>query len=276
MSDRTNVIYSYDGSFEGLMCCVFVGYSSRELPADIIVGEPEQLSFSEIKYIETDKEQYRRILTSLPLKISTSAESYVKKAFLTCHPQKDLLILKFIYLGYKFGGKVFYRITNDVVSELNKAILHCTREAHLLLGFTRFSDNDGALAAVIEPKNCVIPLIANHFIDRYRNENFLIYDKKHRMALVYASGVPQIMTDIHFELPETSDEELYYQNLWKAFYNSIGIKERFNPRCRMNLMPKRYWENMTEMYDELGKPQNAPRPSGLSSLNNNIFKIEEK
>lgn len=276
MFDRTDVIYSYDGTFEGLMCCVFTGYTSNELPADIIVGEPEQISFCEIRYIKTVEEQYNRILASLPTKIGTHAENYIKKAFLTCHPQKDLLILKFMYLGYKYGSSIFYRITNDVVSELNKAILHCTREAHLLLGFTRFSDNEGALAAVIEPKNCVIPLIANHFIDRYRNENFLIYDKKHRMALVYASGVPQIMTDIDFELPETSDEELYYQNLWKAFYNSIGIKERFNPRCRMNLMPKRYWENMVEVRDELNIPQNAPRPSGLSSLDTNANKIESK
>ncbi|MBQ8826321.1 MAG: TIGR03915 family putative DNA repair protein [Oscillospiraceae bacterium] len=276
MSDRSDVIYSYDGSFEGLMCCVFVGYSSRELPSDIIVGEPEQITFSEIRYIETAEEQYRRILASLPLKMGLNAENYIKKAFLTCHPKKDLLILKLMYLGYKYGSSIFYRITDEVVSELNKAILHCTREAHLLQGFTRFSDNEGALAAVIEPKNCVIPLIANHFIDRYRNENFLIYDKTHHMALVYASGVPQIMTDIHFELPETSDEELYYQNLWKAFYNSIGIKERFNPRCRMNLMPKRYWSSMVEMQDELNKPQNAPRPSGLSSLSSDTCKIESK
>lgn len=265
MFNRTDVVYSYDGSFNGLMCCVFTGYSSKEIPSEIIAGEPEQLSLYGIKYIETIPEQYERIIASIPLRMGSNALDYIQKAFLTCEPQKDKLILEFMYLAYKYGKYTFGLLTNDTVYKLNKAVTHCTREAHLLQGFIRFSDIGNALSAVIEPKNAVIPLIAHHFIDRYRNENFLIYDKTHRMALVYADKEAQILTDIDFELPDPSEDELYFRNLWKAFYDSIAIKERFNPRCRMNLMPKRFWEHMTEMQDQLDKPQNAPRPSGLDS-----------
>ena len=266
MFDRTDVIYSYDGSFNGLMCCVFTGYSAGEIPSDIIIGEPEQLSFCSIKYIETVPEQYERILRSIPLKMGKNALDFIQKSFLTCHPNKDRLILEFMYLAYNYGSCIFNMLTNDVVNALNKAVLHCSQEAHLLQGFIRFSDSGGGLSAVIEPKNLVSPLIAGHFVDRYRNEDFLIYDKTHHMALIYAEKNPQIINDVTIELPEITDEEAYYQNLWKAFYDSIGIKERFNPRCRMNLMPKRYWGNMVEVRDEINKLQNAPRPSGLSSL----------
>lgn len=266
MFDRTDVIYSYDGSFNGLMCCVFTGYVSHEIPSDVVAGEPEQLSLNPIKHIETLPEQYERILKSIPIKMGENALDFIQKAFLTCHPHKDKLILEFMYLAYTYGSNAFNMLTSNVVSQLNKAVLHCSREAHLLRGFIRFSDSGGALSAVIEPKNCVIPLIAGHFIDRYRNEDFLIYDKTHRMALIYADKNAQIINDVTFELPDATDEETYYQNLWKTFYDSIGIKERFNPRCRMNLMPKRYWGNMVEVRDEVNKPQNSPRPSGLSSL----------
>ena len=33
----------------------------------------------------------------------------------------------------------------------------------------------------------------------------------------------------------------------RRFYDTIAIRERENPRCRMNHMPKKYWKNMVEM-----------------------------
>ena len=46
-------------------------------------------------------------------------------------------------------------------------------------------------------------------------------------------------------------QELRYRVLWKRFYKTIAIAARENPRCRMTHCPKRYWENMLEMEDEL-------------------------
>ena len=46
------------------------------------------------------------------------------------------------------------------------------------------------------------------------------------------------------------EREANYRLLWKRFYDSIAIKERENPRLRMNNMPKRYWNTMTEFQDE--------------------------
>jgi probable DNA metabolism protein len=49
------------------------------------------------------------------------------------------------------------------------------------------------------------------------------------------------------------NEETLYKDLWKKFYKTIAIKERENLKLRQNLMPKRYWENLTEMEQELKK-----------------------
>lgn len=37
-----------------------------------------------------------------------------------------------------------------------------------------------------------------------------------------------------------------YRQLWTRFYNTISIEGRYNPKCRMTHMPKRYWAMMTE------------------------------
>ena len=46
----------------------------------------------------------------------------------------------------------------------------------------------------------------------------------------------------------TNEEDI--QDLWKSFYKTVGIKERKNDRCRMNFMPKKYWQYIIEVSDE--------------------------
>ena len=41
MPDRTNIIYRYDGTYEGLLCCVFESYEKREIPSEIITDQAE-------------------------------------------------------------------------------------------------------------------------------------------------------------------------------------------------------------------------------------------
>lgn len=250
MSDGRDVIYSYDGSFDGLMCCVFESFLRKEMPSEIIVGEPEQLSFSEVRRIETSPERAERVVRSMPKKIAPNTADTVRKMYLSCAENRDMLILAYLHKGFRAGRRIEQMLADDTVDAVNKAVFHCTHEAHLFLGFIRFSDYNGYLAAVIEPKNRVIPLIADHFTDRFRNESFLIYDKAHRMALIYHRHKAEIAENIDFELPSAGAEEERYRELWKCFYNTIAIKERYNPRCRMNLMSKRFWSNMTEVSGE--------------------------
>ena len=245
MPDRRDVIYCYDGSFDGLICCVFESYVKDELPSDICSEEPEQLSLLEIRYIETDTAHSERVLRGIAKR--NCSVDFIKQAFLTCVPKRDILILDYIRKLFSYGRKAEFMLADDTVNALNKAVYHCTHEAHLLKGFVRFSEYGGVLAAVISPKNKVIPLLADHFADRLGGENFFIYDDVHRMAFVHIDRRGEILENIDFELPPPDRRERGFRGLWREFYDAIEISERENPRCRMNNMPKRFWENMTEM-----------------------------
>ena len=84
------------------------------------------------------------------------------------------------------------------------------------------------------------------------------------MALVYRSHWAEIVYDISFELPAASAEEERYRELWKSFYDTIAIKERYNPRCRMTMMPKRYWGHMTEFsMNEFAENDKKPAAESL-------------
>jgi hypothetical protein len=39
MPERTALIYCYDGSFDGLLCCVFESYDRNELPSEVLTSD---------------------------------------------------------------------------------------------------------------------------------------------------------------------------------------------------------------------------------------------
>lgn len=249
MPDGSDLVYAYDGSFEGLMCCVFESYESKEIPSVIQPSSIQQGLFDTPKWIETDELKADRVFNSIPLKISSEALELVKLGFLTCAPKKELLIYHFLCLGFKHGSKVMSMLTDDTVCSLQKAVRHLTSESHKFKGFVRFSVYGGVLVAVIEPKNFVLPLISQHFCDRFRNESFMIYDKTHSMALVYWMQKAELIFVDGLTLPVADGSEVEYRRLWKQFYKTIAIEGRNNPKCRMTLMPKRYWGQMTEFQE---------------------------
>ena len=68
----------------------------------------------------------------------------------------------------------------------------------------------------------------------------------------------------NFTLEHPNETEQQFRALWKRFYHTIGIEGRFNPKCRMTHMPKRYWENMTEFLDS-ALPGNEVPATEISS-----------
>ena len=38
-----------------------------------------------------------------------------------------------------------------------------------------------------------------------------------------------------------------YRDLWKVFFDTIGIDERYNPKCQQTNLPQWYRKYMTEM-----------------------------
>jgi probable DNA metabolism protein len=264
----TAMIYCYDGSFDGLLTCVFESFEKKETPMDILAEGADLPLLLPVKYIETDREKAARVSASVPKKIGRDARDFIRNAFLTCHPKKDLLILKFLKLGYRYGPSVMNRLTDDVVDALTKAVYHLEHEAHMYTGFIRFSEANGALTAEIEPKNIVLPLLAEHFCERFQNEQFLIYDKTHGMALIHQNREFAICAVEELELPAPGEEEMKFRALWRLFYDTIEIRERRNPRCRMSHMPKRFWGCLTEFAHEglytADKSPELPAPaSGL-------------
>jgi len=258
LTKPTNTVYEYDGSLGGFYCCVHESIYKKEMPLEIIAEGNGGLLPP--RFIETDREKALKVRESIRLKISAEALEICETVFLTNLAQKETHILKFLLRGYEEGPRVMTLLTDFDVAPMLEAQRFIGNEAHLLKGFVRFREYDGKLVATITPKNYVLPVIAPHFCERFAEETFMIYDKTHRVALVYEKGRMQIGYMPELNLPPMEEKEKYFQALWRQFYETIAIKARRNERCRMGHMPKRYWENMLEMDGERGVEIAARRP----------------
>lgn len=268
----TEMVYYYDGSFEGLLCCIFDSYANKEVLTAIYCDEDFVPTLFASRSIQTDPEHANRVLRKIA-KCSPDAADLLRKGFLTCLPEKEIHLYRLVVKLLREGPGFLQNFSDDTLQPVAKAVQHLMGEAHLLKGFVRFSELGGVLASEIEPKNRVLPVLRSHFCARYQNEKFFIYDRTHREALFYASGKAVIRSLDSFQMAPPDEAEVSYRILWKRFYDTIAIKERYNPKCRMNNMPKRYWNTMTEFQnDDYFKAQSSPAavsvpdaPAGISA-----------
>ncbi len=251
MPERSAVTYLYDGSYEGLLCCVFETYKNKETPQEISPHDAQQMTLYESRTIPTDFAIAQRVADGLSKKASPNALKAVEYGYYTCYDHKEMMILEYIRLAMSAGRKVTSMLTHPAVHTLNAAVSAMGRETHRMMEFLRFSIHDGLMLAVIEPENYVLPMIAPHFCDRFANDTFMIYDANHSDALIYRPGQSQIVHVSDFTAPAIDENERKFRGLWKVFYDTIAIDERYNPQCRLTHMPKRYWKHMTEMNEAL-------------------------
>ena len=266
MNGWTQVSYTYDGSFAGFLTCMDESFQHFEEPMAFQGPEEDRTSLYPERVVPTDENRAKRFYRQLRQKISKEAQTLVAHAFLTCMPDRECAIWQFLKFAQTIGPGVTYWIADNRVNRLNKAVQKLYGEAHLLKGFTRFSDSRGLLWSEISPKNRVLPLLRPHFCQRFREETFLIYDSTHHEALLYAEGKWAIRPVEHIEFPKDDAQEADYQALWQKFYDTIAIQGRYNPKLRMSHVPKRYWEHMTELKGELEREKRGRTDTELALL----------
>jgi probable DNA metabolism protein len=253
------VRYIYDGSFDGFLSVIYACYYQK-IPESI--ERESSYNFSmlfEDEIIETDMVRSNKVYKAIIEKISRDTLVYVYQAFLSEAPGVELKLFEYIQLGFKIGNNVNDFLTHQTVNDVQKYSRKVGSEAHRFLGLVRFQEFNGILYAAIEPTYNILELIGNHFKERLQNEKWVIHDVKRKIGIVYENN-EWILRELKFEKLESHEtEELFYQNLWKVFHKSVSIVEKSNERLQMQHMPKKYWNNLTEM-----KPQKDTQNTSLN------------
>lgn len=240
--------YIYDGSFDGLLTAIYEAYYRRENIDDIVPQDSIVENFLVEKvFIQTDREKSNKVYVAIENKISEEALRKVFYAYLSELPRHGITILKYIQLGFKIGPQVDLNLSNDVVLTMDNIYYKVSKESHRMSGLIRFKQlENGILYSPIEPDYNIVALLAPHFASRMASENWVIHDIKRGIGVLY-NKEEWVVKDI--EISDSlivREEEEEYQELWKAYFKSIAIQSRINPKLQKRNMPMRYWKYLVE------------------------------
>lgn len=252
------IIYRFDGSFEGLLSSVFDSFLRKEHPDMLLTPSDEMPLFYDVLHtVETDGEKAARVWRKLGSCVSRSACSALTAAFLTDNTDFPLQALRFISRAVTSEASVETDFSDPAVLMLLREARRVRGEAHRLLQFVRFQKAvDGTFFSMVEPIFDVLPFAVSHFVDRFSDQPFIIYDRTRDYGYHYdgkeATRITLSSDSYHISTGRLADDiaapdEKLYQQLWRAYVKNIAIAERSNPRKQRQDMPVRYWKYLTEM-----------------------------
>lgn len=246
MIDTSSIFYIYDGSFDGLLTVVYQAVYSRITPCGIGTEKNLQLSF-DTRYVEvsTNKNYARRVYSALYKKIGSFGLRRIYCIFLSNDSQKDLIIYKYMMLGFKNGQKTNSALSDETVSAAFQIAQNVSRETEKYRRFTRFCVMEwGVQYAKIAPENNLLPLLTPFFIQRRKVIPFVLHDTTHNLCAVYDTKDWHISSSEGLSPPSESTREEDVASLWKAFFDAIAIKERYNTKLQRQNMPSVYFKSV--------------------------------
>ena len=247
------VVYLCENTPDGIFTAIYDAWAAKIPDGRLSIRVEENYMmefFTDYVYVQTDLEKAVKVARSVSRKIGTQAYDMIYKTALSCEEEKINVVYHFLKMGFAYGPSVVTMHTNDTVCRLFELSRAVTNESHLFQEFVRFGESEeGILIARIKPKNQVLSLIAHHFADRFPEENFVILDEVHQMGLFHERRKEWYLSPLTKEALEgiweySKGEE--YENLWKAFFKTIAIRERTNPQCQRNHCALRYRDYMVE------------------------------
>ena len=134
-----DVIYHYDGSFEGFLSCVFDSYAHKEIPAGFCSGEDGVFSLFNSRTVLTDPDHAARVLQKVAA-LSPEAAVLLRRGFLTCLSEKELRLFQVVAKLLREGPGFLRNRSDETLYPVIRAVQHLNGEVHLLKGFVRFSD----------------------------------------------------------------------------------------------------------------------------------------
>lgn len=238
--------YQYDGTFIGLLTSIYDLFKDKnENNAKI----SKNSAIFNNKLIISDEEKAKKVYEKI--KKSYYGENMIYYLYLSELRDIENLILKIIVKIIKNPNSYFETVDDDII--LAKKIYHkVNKETHCMKGFVRFQKlNNNSYISVIDPDYNILTLIAPHFVNRFKKNSFIIFDEKRELAIIHEKDkdyqISKLSGEFKIDKSLYHDEEKYYQNLWKSYFDNIAIKERINPKLQKQFMPTRYWKNIVEI-----------------------------
>jgi probable DNA metabolism protein len=246
----------YDSSFSGWLTAVFDTYEYKYAEVNIIPETVRQDDlFGQAHIVHTNETKAARVWKGLQQRISAQATKQLYKTFLSEQQGMENRLLQYVQYAFSNNNSIEEDYSHLAVLYITQTARQVHREKHRMEAFVRFQKTkDGLYYALIEPDFNVLPLIQDHFENRYADQQWMIYDSRRKYGIYY--DLQQTITvQVNFEATTQEGKDLaaihdekepLYQQLWQHYFNSVNIKARKNTKLHIRHVPRRYWRYLIE------------------------------
>jgi probable DNA metabolism protein len=257
------IVYVFDNTLDGLLTAVFDSFFLHQEP-EMLLAEGEQLPLFADKphMVMTDNEKAARVWKGLEKHLSRDGLHMIAISWLSEERALNQPLFNFVCKVFRLPARsgIEQNASDPDVLAVRNTCRRVLHEQLRMKQFIRFQKaKDGTYLAVVSPNHNVLPLIIDHFQDRFNDQPWLIYDAKRHYGYYYdgtnapiritfedEASVPFDLTNGKLEADVLSSDDALFQQLWRTYFKAICIKERMNPRKQLSDMPRRYWKYMTE------------------------------
>ncbi|MCF8283636.1 MAG: TIGR03915 family putative DNA repair protein [Sphingobacteriales bacterium] len=215
-------ILVYDGSFEGLMCCIFTLYEQK-IPVFRLarIGEPLGELFAQTIQVKSNKAQAQRVWSGIKRKSSNISLERIELAYLSEIRGEDHTIIRYVQYLIDSKKNIEENLSHPVVQRLNDVVKMLHREKQVVKEKIRFQTlvND-IKYNIIEPNYNVLPLLKEYLLQKYAKQKWIVYDIRRNKGLFYNL---QEIKDIQLDLPTKNPEENMFQEEEKVLQKLIEL-----------------------------------------------------
>jgi probable DNA metabolism protein len=206
----------------------------------------------------TEKKKSERVWKALEKKLSKFARNMMLSVWLSELPETPMLLFRYICKNMDHPQGIEMNFGDNDVLRVKDIAQKVANDARKLIQFIRFQETaDGVLFAPVSPRYNVLSLIVQHFRSRYAGHSWIIYDTMRNTGLYYDMHTVQEVSFAQKDIAELksgkpgneklSNEEAFFQQMWKEYFRCITIKERINLKRQRQYMPERYWKYLPEI-----------------------------
>lgn len=260
-------IYVCEDSLTGIFSGIYEVWK-RKMTAEeagLEVGDSfERRLFCEYIFCKAEERKALAVIRMIQKNLGADVYEKISYALLSADRRKADMVFRAMLEAKKLSRKdrLMEHLGNEAVRAVFGMYRQVANEAHHYKGFVRFRElKNKTLFAKIEPKHAVLPCIAEHFADRFPQENWVIYDKTHEVFLIHEKGKRYYFLQQYMCMKGDSgsaqkiaggfsEEEMDYEALWKEFVQSISVAERENRALQNQNLPLRFRTNLVEFSKE--------------------------
>lgn len=260
-------IYVCEDSLTGIFSGIYEVWK-RKMTAEeagLEVGDSfERRLFCEYIFCKAEERKALAVIRMIQKNLGADVYEKISYALLSADRRKADMVFRAMFEAKKLSRKdrLMEHLGNEAVRAVFGMYRQVANEAHHYKGFVRFRElKNKTLFAKIEPKHAVLPCIAEHFADRFPQENWIIYDKTHEVFLIHEKGKRYYFLQQYMCMKGDSgsaqniaggfsEEEMDYEALWKGFVQSISVAERENRALQNQNLPLRFRTNLVEFSKE--------------------------